>query len=159
MDRSSTFSKKTTRANAKGTIVLDPPPSARWRVWPLIDQPVWGVGLLVATTFVGLVTYWITGRPQLALLAIVVIAAAMWRFFLPTSFQLDRNGLEQIRFGYRRRVPWKSIRRHERCQTGVLLLPHSDDCPLDRLRGLFLPWNDNREEVLAQIDFHLGGRV
>ncbi|MEA1950938.1 MAG: hypothetical protein U9N87_06105 [Planctomycetota bacterium] len=158
MGKSSKYSRKTTRAEADASIVLDPPPSLRWRVWPLLDQPIRGAGVLAAMVLAGLITWWATGRPQLGMLATVALMAALWRFFLPSSFELNRHGLNQQRFGHQRRIPWKSIRRHERSQEGVLLLPHTDDCPLDRLRGLFLAWTDNRTEVLAHIDFHLGGR-
>ncbi len=158
MGKASKYSRKTTHAKASGPIVLDPPPSVSWRVWPLFNQPLRGAGIMTATALAGLIIYWATGRPQLGLLVTVALLASIWRFFLPSSFELNRYGLNQQRFGQQRRVPWKSIRRHERCQTGVLLLPHTDDCPLDRLRGLFLPWADNRTEVLTHIDFHLGGR-
>ena len=158
MGKSSAYSKKTTRADVGAAFVLDPPPSVRWRVWPLLEQPSWGACIVAAITFTGLITHWATDRPQLGLLVSFALMAAIWRFFLPTSFELDRHGLDQRRFGHHRRVPWKAIRRHERCEAGVLLLPRTDDCPLDRLRGLFLPWAEKRDEVLAQIDFHLGGR-
>ncbi len=137
-------------------MALDPPPSVRWRIWPLLDRPGRGVAVLSAMAFAGLVAQWATGRPQLGLLVSVVLVTSVWRFFLPTSFELDRNGIDQRRFGHRRRIPWKAIRRLERCAAGVLILHHADDCPMDRLRGLFLPWGEKRREVLAHIDFNLG---
>ena len=157
MDKSSTSHDKTKRAATRTTFAIDPPPSVRWRVWPVLEQPGLGVVILLAVAFAGLATQWATGRPQLGLLAAAVLLAAVWRFFLPISFELDRNGIVQQLFGYRRRVHWKAIRRHERCNEGVLLLPHADDCPMDRLRGLFLPWGVYRRNVVEQIDFHLGG--
>ncbi len=158
MGKSSKANDKTTRYDPRTTLALAPPPSVRWRVWPMLDQPVRGAAILLAIVFAGLLTQLATGRTQLGLLVSVVLMAAAWRFFLPTSFELDRKGVNQRRFGHRRRITWKAIRRHEHCEEGVLLLPHLDDCPLDRLRGLFLPWGDYRRKVIEHVDFHLGGR-
>lgn len=158
MGKSSKYAKRTTRPDAGATFVFDAPPSVRWRVWPLLDQPTRGVWVLAAAAFAGLLANWATGRPQLGVLVSLVLIAAVWRFFLPTSFELDRNGLNHRRLGHRRRISWKAIRGHEHCKAGVLLLPHTDACPMDHLRGIYLPWGENRAEVLAHIEFHLGGR-
>ena len=157
MDKSSKSHDKTKRSDAGKTLVLDPPPSLRWRVWPAFEQPVRGALILFGLAFAGLIAQLVTGSPQLGFLVSAVLMAAIWRFFLPTSFELDRKGINQRHFGHSRRVPWKAIRHHERCDEGVLLLPHADVCPLDRLRGLFLPWGDYRRKVIEHVDFHLGG--
>jgi len=138
-----------------GPEATGPPPSVQWRSWPLRD------GVLGATVVVGAlagagVSVWsLTAKVHLALLAAAVLAIALWRFFLPVWFELNSEGVSQFVFGRRRRVPWRGIRRYEVCASGVLLLPHADPCPLDACRGLYLPWGENRQEVLAQVRYYL----
>lgn len=96
-----------------------------------------------------------TGRIHLALLAAAVLAASLWRFFLPVTFELNADGVNQYFFGRHRSIIWKEIRRYELRPAGVLLSPFSDSCPMDAFRGLFLPWGDRRDEVLGQIRYYL----
>jgi hypothetical protein len=97
----------------------------------------------------------VTGRLHLALLAVAALGIALWRFFLPTTFELNSEGVSQWRFGRRRRIPWREIRRYDVYSSGVLLLPVADACPLDACGGLFLPWGKHRPEVLAHVHYYL----
>jgi len=133
----------------------EPPPAVRWRSWPLRENVLGGLGVVVALSAAWLGIHWITEQTHLALLAAVVLAVALWRFFLPTWFELNADGVSQWLFGRCRRIPWRAIRRYEVCSAGVLLLPHADRCPMDPLRGLYLPWGSRRDEVLAQVQYYL----
>jgi len=134
------------------------PPSVQWRSWPVRERMAAAsmvVGGLVAA---GLLVRWITGQTHLALVAVAVLAIALARFFLPTLFELNPDGVSQWRLGRRRRIPWREIRSYEICAAGVLLLPHADPCPLDAYRGLYLPWGQHRDEVLAHLHYYLDRR-
>ena len=89
------------------------------------------------------------------LLALVALATALWRFFLPVVFQLSEEGVDQWLFGRRRRIPWQAIRRYEVCSAGVLLLPHEDRPVMAAFRGLYLPWSTHRDEVLVHVHHYL----
>ena len=138
-----------------GSEATGPPPSVQWRSWPLRDSVLAATIVLAALAGAGVGVWSLTGKTHLALLAVAVLAIALWRFFLPVSFELNSEGVSQFVFGRRRRVPWRGIRRYEVCSSGVLLLPHADPCPLDACRGLYLPWGKNRQEVLAQVRYYL----
>jgi hypothetical protein len=131
------------------------PPPVQWRSWPLCESIPTSVavvgGLLAAGAGVG----WITGQMHLALLAMAVLVLASWRFFLPKLFELNAEGVNQWLLGRHRRIPWREIRRYEVRSSGVLLLPHADARPVDVLGGLYLPWGRRRDEVLAQVRYHL----
>ena len=131
------------------------PPSLRWRSWPLAES--WSAAILVAVGLLGAgaAVRWATAATHLALLAMAALAVALWRFFLPTSFELNAEGVSQWLFGRRRRIPWRDIRRYQVCSSGVLLLPQADACPLDAYRGLYLPWGKHRPEVLAHVHYYL----
>ena len=141
------------------TSIEQRPPAVRWRVWPLWDNPFRGAAVLAALAMAGFVAEWATGRPYLGLVVAAVLMASIWKFFVPVSFDLDQNGVSRQFFGRRYRIPWRSIHRLEIHPTGVLFMPHEDACPMDVFQGLFLPWDDCREEVLAQVEFYLGADV
>ena len=133
----------------------EPPPAMRWRNWPLRDNVLAGLGVLAALSAAGLGVRWVTEQTHLAWLAVALLALALWRFFLPASFELNADGVSQWRFRRCRRISWNAVRRYEICSAGVLLLPHADRCPMDPLRGLYVPWGSRRDEVLAQIRYYL----
>jgi len=133
----------------------DPPPPVRWRCWPAREHVLSGLAALAGLAAVGLGVYQVTGRVHLALLAFAALAISLWRCFVPTTYELHADGIDRWVLGQHRRTPWSAIRRFEVCARGVLLLPYSDYCPMDALRGLYLPWGDRRDEVLAQLHYHL----
>ena len=84
-----------------------------------------------------------------------VLGLSLWRFFLPVTFELNAEGVEQSLLGWQRRIPWAAIHRYEICKAGVLLFSQADRCPIDVMRGLYLPWEEHRDEVLAHVRYHL----
>lgn len=133
----------------------DPPPPVQWWSWPIRQR----VGR-TAAVFGGLVAAWalvrwMTGQLHLSLLAMGALALSLWRFFVPVGFELNADGVTQSLLGWQRHIPWTAIRRYEVRGAGVLLLAQADRCPIDLMRGLYLPWGEHREEVLAHVRYHL----
>jgi hypothetical protein len=133
----------------------EPLPVLRWRSWPLREDLLAALILLIILAVIGLGVRWLTGRTELGLLASCVFLVAMWRYFLPVSFELNSDGVNQWVLGRHRRIPWKLIRQYKVCSRGVLLLPHADYRPVDALRGLYLPWGEHRDEVLTYLRHYL----
>jgi hypothetical protein len=148
--------------SSSSTRLEDSPPAVRWRSWPMVDSPLWTLIVLV-----GLVAVWLgvqqqTDSPQLASLSAGAIVLAMWKFFLPVTYELNGQGVHRWILGRHRRVLWATILAHQTCSSGVLLLPCADASPIDALRGLFVPWGAHRDEVARLIAYHLGpqnGRI
>ncbi len=131
-------------------------PSIRWRSWPLADDLLRTMIVVVGLVVAWVVVRWVTGQTAMAVIALVALAISLWRFFLPVSYELSVEGVDQWFFGHKRRIPWKTVRRYEIRPAGVLLLPRSERCPMDVFRGLYLPWGNRREEILAQLHSYLG---
>jgi len=142
----------------KNPLVADedePPPLVRWRSWPIADKPLQAIFLMAGLIAVGMVAYRTTNRMHLAVLAAAVLAAALWRFFLPVMYEVNADGVNRWLFGRHRRIPWGEVRHYEVSSTGVLLLPCQRRSAIDVVRGEFVPWGSHRDEVLAQIRYHL----
>jgi len=131
------------------------PPAIRFESWPLRESPLRcglvGAGLLA----VGVVVLVVTGQLHLAVLAMVVLAAVLWRFFLPVQFELNEAGVDQRFFRWQRHIPWQAIDHYRGCSDGVLLSPDADPSPLASMRGLFLPFGSHRDEILALLGHYL----
>lgn len=133
----------------------EPPPLVRWRVWPLRDSILQASIVLGGLAAAAVATFQVTQQLHLAVFAVATLAVALRGCFLPTLFELGTNGVNLWVLGRHRRIPWKAIRRQVVSSSGVLLLPHAECCPLDALHGLYLPWGNRREDVLAKVRYHL----
>ena len=133
----------------------DPPVPVQWRSWPLREGALRASLVLAGLVAAWAVVRWVTGQMHLALLAMAALGLSLWRFFLPVTFELNAQGVDQWLLGRHRHIPWQAIGGYEVCQAGVLLLPEADCCPIDVFRGLYLPWGSRREEVLAHVRYHL----
>ena len=131
------------------------PAAARWRGWPLRAHPVVGAMLIWALAAAVVGIYEGTGQPHLAALAGLALVISLWRFFLPVIYELNGEGVHQWILGRHRLLDWSCVARYEIRADGVLLLPCADACPLDVVRGLYVPWGNHRDEVLANLGFYL----
>ncbi|MGA2033770.1 MAG: hypothetical protein ABSG68_16070 [Thermoguttaceae bacterium] len=131
----------------------------RWRVWPARQQPLATVAVLLGLAATAAVVAALAGSTALACCAAAALAVAMWRFFLPVTFELNALGVDQNILGRRRRTAWGAIGYYELCRGGLLLLEHDEVCPMAVYGSLYLPWLGHREEVLALVRRYLGEAV
>jgi hypothetical protein len=133
----------------------DPPPPLRWQSWPAKERIFAGLAAGLGLASVALCVYGVTARAHLALVATAALALSLWRCFVPTSYELNPDGVNQWFLGQHRRIAWSAIQRYELGPKGVLLLPYADYCPMDALRGLYLAWGERRDDILAQLHYYL----
>jgi hypothetical protein len=124
-------------------------------VWGLRDLGWYGwLNLLLA----GGVSYgvaWITGLPWAGWIALAVLLATLWRFWLPTRYELGPQGISQTVLGRTSRIPWTAILNYEIRPRGVMLYADAVLTPLSAVRGLYLPWGSQREQVLGHVEYYL----
>jgi len=135
----------------------EPPRPIQWRSWPLRDNLATAAAVAVGASGVAAGVYWVTAQLHLASLAALVLLVSLWRCLVPIQFELNVHGVHQWVFGRYRRIPWREVRSYRVCSSGVLLLPTEAPCPIDSARGLFVPWGNRREEVLAHVRYFLHG--
>jgi hypothetical protein len=123
--------------------------------WGLRDRPL--ASLVAMTLAAG--ASWLaalgSGSLPAGIAVAIVLAVILWRTWLPVRYQLGSGGVTQSVLGWRRRIPWLAIQRFDVRESGVLLLADPAPTPLAPLRGLFLPWGNQREEVLAIVEFYV----
>jgi hypothetical protein len=130
------------------------PEEVTLHVWPLKQRPM---SSLLAVAIAAAVV-WLVGwlwQPWAGGAAAAILALTLWRMWLPVTYEIGVSGVTQVVLGRRRRIPWPAIRNYVAYADGVLLVPDADVRPASPLRGLFLPWLDHREKVLANVEYYV----
>jgi hypothetical protein len=134
------------------------PPPLSWRSWPLMEPTLLGVlvaaGIGIAVVAAVVLT---TGRSDLAMLALVVLALTAWRLWVPISFDVSAMGVTQHAFGRERRLPWQSIRHAQIGRRGVRLVATSR--PGSPFTAIYVPTDSHHAEFVELLEYYLAPRV
>jgi hypothetical protein len=127
--------------------------------WAIRDRPLGSSLALTLAAGASWLAVWGTGAPLVGFLVAAILAGVMWRTWIPIRFELGVSGVTQSILGRRTRVPWVAILKYETRSDGVLLLHDATTTPLSPLRGLYVHWHDQRDQVVAQLDYHRQTRL
>jgi hypothetical protein len=120
-------------------------------VHPLRENPGRAAGLVAVLVCVLALVRLNYPEPWWTLFSGVVLFGATARFFLPTSYRLDENGVRSRFLGISLGRPWKDFKRYEVYHNGVLLSPFDRPSRLDSFRGMFLLFGPKGEDVIEFI--------
>ena len=133
----------------------DTPRSINWRIHPFKRDWRISGGLCVVLLLVPILTTAYVGSLALGLFFMVVMLVSLSRFFLPTEYQLDSEGVTiKSTFGTNQRS-WAQFRSCYPDKNGVLISPFAGPSRLENFRGMYLIFEKNREEVLEFVRDHL----
>lgn len=126
-----------------------------WQVHPARERPVAAVLVVLVVASLAwlcaeLMQHWSWG-----LLGAAVLLAALNRFFLPTAYRVDADGVTAHLPGRSRHLRWDEIRRFEYDERGGLLSRRRSRSVLDTARSLPLLFNGNCETIAARIGARL----
>ncbi|MFQ5653776.1 MAG: PH domain-containing protein, partial [Planctomycetota bacterium] len=85
----------------------------------------------------------------LALAALLVLA--LNRFYFPSRFRIDDEGITARYTLRRQRCRWSEVRRFRHDERGAWLTPRSRPSRLDAYRGMHILFGRHREEVIERI--------
>jgi hypothetical protein len=120
-----------------------------WTSHPLAQEP-WPKSALLATIILALsvgAAFSFEGSAY-GLVTLCVLGGALARYWLPTRYRLDRDGVHVAHLGRQQRRFWREFRRLGLYRNGVLLSPFARPCRMDSFRGCFLRCPGNREVVI-----------
>ena len=145
-------------STAQATTRLRVPEPVRIVHWPLQDAGlrIWLTGLGIAG--VGVTAGFVSGNSIMGAVCFTTLMCSCWRLWFPVTFDLGTKGITQSTLVFRWRIPWRCFARYETRQGGVWLLSDAEPAPLSTLRGIYLPWSDQQDQVLAVLDFFLAAR-
>ena len=131
----------------------------RWESHPLRrEKPAKSillVVLLVAAAVAAAVGFehWFYGVFSLG-----ALTASLSRYFFATRYVLDGAGISSEHLGLKQRRSWAEFRRADEHRDGIFLRPSLRSSRLDSFRGVFLRFDQNREEVAHFVRCHVSSQ-
>jgi len=135
----------------------DVPSSDRleWRVWPFRERPVAGALAFLAVILASVFCAAIGGHVIFGLVAMLVLFGSLNPFFSPTTFRMDAEKVEALRWPVHKVRAWEDIRSCFVDRRGITLSPFVGRAWLEPYRGLRLLFLGDREPVLSFVRAHV----
>jgi len=126
-----------------------------WQAHPARERRVQAAGALgVIIAFCGLI-YTAFGSVGWAVVSMAVLLASLSRFFFPSRFEIDEEGIT-ARYPLRRmRLKWAVLRRFAHDRHGGYLSRRSRPSRFDAFQGMHILFGSRRDEVIAAINRRL----
>lgn len=139
---------------------MNAPDTLHWTVHPLLQEPRSRSILLIAIILtLSIAISFSFQSPGWGFLSGALLTAAMSRYFLPTRYVLNGQGITISHLGSRQHLPWAGFRRAVPRPNGVFLSPFTTPHRLDAFRGCYLRFRDNKDEVLHVIQNNIPSRT
>lgn len=130
-------------------------PEMRLTSWPLADAPL-PTAVILALALAGSIAAGIAASSVLfGLASLTALAVALRRLWIPAEFHLAELGVTQTMLGRRWRIPWRAWTGYQIRERGVLLMPDDDRSRIGGLKGLYIPWGEQKEELVALVEHYL----
>lgn len=126
-----------------------PEETLAWTSWPARERPRRAALLALLIAGIAALVGWSFHDALWGALAALMLGFSVARFFAPTRYRFDAEGIEVSFMGLPRRRGWVEFRRFEAGPAGVFLSPFPARHRLDNFRGLYVMYGRHREEVLA----------
>ena len=122
-----------------------------WSAHPARERPRQAILSALAITALAVAAGRLGQHPGWSLLAALVLVAALNRFFFPSRFTIDANGITARYPLGRRRLEWHRLRRFLHDARGGYLSTRATASRLDAYRGTHLLFGSSRARVVELI--------
>jgi hypothetical protein len=124
-----------------------------WSVHPMRERPPLALAAILIITLAATLCGALAG-PLYSLLAVLLLIAALNRFFFPSKFTLDDHGLTAEHPWRTTRIAWSEVRRFNHDRHGGYLSRRKNASRWDAYRGVHILFGANGEEAVREIDAH-----
>ncbi len=122
-----------------------------YTVFPMREQPFKAMLFWPVTILTLWAVYWNSGSWLLTFIGAAVLFGSLTSYYLPTHYSVDNKGVRMQRLYYGRHLSWERIRSIVDERDGIFLSPFPVKTRLENFRGLYMPYRDNRIELLSLI--------
>lgn len=137
-----------------------PPPLLMWRAFPARRRPlravlggaiILAIGAMVAWMFHmdGFTPQWSVG---MGLLSAAILVLVLQRFYFPSFYEIDAEGLTARTFLSTVRLRWAEVRRFLHDDTGGFLSTRAVPSRLDLFQGLHIVFDEDPELAIRAIE-------
>lgn len=122
-----------------------------WSAHPAAERPGHAIAAAIAVIAVAAAVWFSVDSLAWGGVAIVVLVVSLNRFFFPSRFHIDADGITAGYLLVRKRASWRQLRRFIHDDRGGFLSTRSKASRLDAYRGMHILFGENREHVIRAI--------
>lgn len=127
-----------------------------WTTHPLKRKPLAAVLVTVFILVAGFLVLVSTDSKAFGTLALVVLFASLAKFYFPTKYRLSDQRVTIKSTTQTIHKNWSQFRSFYPDKNGVLLSPFVQPSRLENFRGVYLMFENNKDEVLRFVTDHIG---
>jgi hypothetical protein len=137
------------RVDTASSVEIGATAELSWQSLPARRSPLrTGLVMIVLAAMFAFVS-WYTSSAFMGLVLTVVLALSLGAYFFPTWYTFSADGIVVRTLVTKMQRPWATYRSHWPDRNGVLLSPFPHPSRLENFRGVFIRFENNRDEVLA----------
>lgn len=137
-----------------------PTPTLEIQSWPIRDEGLRGWSPLAVALLLSILLAASPVGIGAGLVAFVLLAIASWRAWIPVRFFLDTRGLRFCLGRRERLLPWPLVAGYRVQRHGVTIFPATKgNIGIDAMRGIYVPFGDQQDALLALLDDFKGPPV
>ncbi|MCX7918840.1 MAG: hypothetical protein N3A72_04370 [bacterium] len=122
-----------------------------WKVHPFKEHWVKSVALVLFLIIVIGIVQSSFKEPFLTGVSFVVLISSLLRYFFPTEYRINNDGIQITFLGRTTLRKWSEFKSYYICKTGVQLSPFSRPHWLDTFRGHFVLLGKDKEVIIEYI--------
>jgi hypothetical protein len=120
----------------------------KWSTHPVKRSAKTSILVILFLLVIWFLVYFTTFNLFLTILSVVIMLGSLSPFFLPTYYELDNQKIKVKFFFNTREKEWNMFRSFYVDKNGVLLSPFERPSRLENFRGLYVRFNQNKDEVV-----------
>jgi len=124
--------------------------SFTWRAHPAHSRPASAVAALLII-LAAAAAVWMSFGIGWAIGSAIILMIALHRFFLPSHFSIDEEGIDASYAFRHQRLRWRDVRRFLHDEHGGYLSTRARRTRMDAFIGLHILFGDQRDEVIRRI--------
>ncbi|MGB8656878.1 MAG: hypothetical protein WCE90_03725 [Candidatus Zixiibacteriota bacterium] len=128
----------------------------KWSAHPAKKRTLVSISVLVFLLVIWILVYVTTLSVFFTGLSVVILLGSLSSFFLPTYYELDETKVKIKYFFSTREKEWSLFRSFYVDKNGILLSPFEKPSRLENFRGLYLRFDQNKDEVVDFVRSKIG---
>ncbi|MDD3731279.1 MAG: hypothetical protein PHU88_02770 [candidate division Zixibacteria bacterium] len=127
-----------------------------WRCHPVKRRPWVSLAVTLFVLLISFLVFYATGSRAFTVLALVILMASLAKFYFPTEYRLSDKNIKIKTTTQTLVKDWAMYRSFYPDKNGILLSPFARPSRLENFRGLYIMFENNRDEVTAFVKERLG---
>lgn len=130
-----------------------------WKTHPMKKRPLAATLVTIFIFVIAGLIYSMTESKVFPTLALIVLFASLAKFYLPTKFTLNDKYIIIKSTTQTIKKEWVNFRSFYPDKNGVLISPFLEPTRMENFRGLYLIFDNNKDDVISFIKSHLDPEV